>query len=80
MNRAVLYLRVSTDEQTTANQRPELLKIARTRKLRIVATYEETVSGAARVRPELARMLEDARRGNFDVVLVWSIDRAAFGG
>ena len=75
VNRAVLYLRVSTDEQTTENQRPELVKIARTRKLRVVATYQETVSGAARVRPELARMLEDARRGNFDVVLVWSIDR-----
>lgn len=57
MNRAALYLRVSTEEQTTENQRPELLKLARTRKLRIVATYQETASAAGK-RPELARLLE----------------------
>lgn len=74
MNRAALYLRVSTDEQTTENQRPELLNLARTRKLRIVATYQETASAAGK-RPELARLLEDGRRGSFDLVLVWSIDR-----
>lgn len=74
MNRAALYLRVSSEKQTTENQRPELLKLARTRRLRIVETYEETAS-AAKERPELARLLEDARRGSFDLVLVWSIDR-----
>lgn len=74
MNRAALYLRVSTDEQTTANQRPELLRLAKHRKLRVVRTYNETASASA-VRPVFAQVLEDARSGAFDLLLVWSVDR-----
>jgi DNA invertase Pin-like site-specific DNA recombinase len=38
--RAALYLRVSTDEQTTDNQRPDLEQLARVRGLEVVAIYE----------------------------------------
>lgn len=72
--RAALYLRVSDRTQTSENQRPELLRLARQRKLRIVGTYKETAS-AAGARPVFAQLLEDARRGGFDQLLVWSIDR-----
>jgi putative DNA-invertase from lambdoid prophage Rac len=71
---AAIYLRVSTDEQTVDNQRPDLERVAEARGLVIVATYEERASTAKR-RPSFDRMMTDARRGAFNVLLVWSIDR-----
>lgn len=76
MKRAALYLRVSTDEQTVANQLPALEQIAQARGLDVVATYSENTSAwSGRARPEFDRMMSDAKRGAFDVLLVWAIDR-----
>ncbi len=72
--RAALYLRVSTDRQETECQRPEVEQLARTRDFEVVKVFEETMS-AAKVRPEYAKMMKDARRGAFDVIVVWAIDR-----
>jgi len=72
--RAALYLRVSREDLALANQLPELHALAARRGLTIAHVYEETAS-AAKARPTHARMLEDAHRGAFDVVLVWSLDR-----
>lgn len=74
MTKVALYVRVSTVDQHTENQVPELEQLAGTRGWEIVATYAENVS-AAKVRPEFDRMLRDAHRGRFDCILVWSIDR-----
>jgi DNA invertase Pin-like site-specific DNA recombinase len=71
--RIALYLRVSSDKQTAECQRPECEALARARG-DVVVTYEETQS-AVKVRPEFQRMLADARRGAFDVLVIWSIDR-----
>jgi putative DNA-invertase from lambdoid prophage Rac len=71
---SAIYLRVSTDGQTVENQRPELDQLARERKLTVMATYAEKAS-AARRRPEFDRMMTEARRGAFSVLLVWSLDR-----
>ncbi len=73
--RAALFLRVSTDEQTNENQRPALVQAARTRGLEIVAVYEEVVSAASKKRSEFDRMMVDAHAGKFDVLLVAAIDR-----
>jgi DNA invertase Pin-like site-specific DNA recombinase len=77
--RAALYLRVSTtDTQTTENQRMALAKVAQHRGWEIVQTYEDAgISGAKGrdKRPAFDRMLKDAVRGRFDVLMVWSIDR-----
>jgi DNA invertase Pin-like site-specific DNA recombinase len=72
---AALYLRTSTREQSTANQRPELEQLAQARGYELVATYEEQVSAAASSRPVFERMLRDAHRGAFQVLLVWALDR-----
>ncbi len=74
VERAALYLRVSTEEQSTANQLPELEQLAAQRRLRVVAVYEEQAS-AARKRPQFEQMMADAHRGRFDVLLVWALDR-----
>lgn len=72
--RAALYLRVSTEEQTVENQRPELLALARMRGLDVVRTYEENVS-AVKVRPAFDLMMADAHMGIFNVLIIWAIDR-----
>ena len=76
--RAALYLRVSTDRQTTDNQRIALAAIARRRGWEVVAVYEDNgISGAKgrHRRPALDRMLKDAQRRRFDVVMVKALDR-----
>jgi DNA invertase Pin-like site-specific DNA recombinase len=76
--RAALYLRVSTNEQTTENQRLELERVAAHSGWNISAVYEDHgISGAKGrdQRPEFNRMLEDATRRRFDIVAAWSVDR-----
>ncbi len=43
----------------------------------IVKEYTDRISGAKARRPGLDQMMADARRGRFDVVLVWASDRIA---
>ena len=76
--RAALYLRVSTDQQTTETQRMVLAKLAGRRGFEIVKEYEDAgISGASGrdKRPAFDAMLKDAVRRRFDVLLIWSIDR-----
>ena len=76
--RAAIYLRVSTDAQTTENQRRELQEVAKRRGWEVVEVYADNgVSGAKdrSGRPGLDRMLKDANRRKFDVVMAWAIDR-----
>jgi DNA invertase Pin-like site-specific DNA recombinase len=78
MARVALYLRVSTNEQTTANQRLELEAWAARAGHEIVATYEDAgVSGAKSrdKRPSFDRLLKDAVRRRFDMLAAWSVDR-----
>jgi DNA invertase Pin-like site-specific DNA recombinase len=76
--RAALYLRVSTDGQTTENQRLALEAVAAQRGWTVVATYDDNgISGAKgrNQRPGLDTLLKDATRGRFSVVMVWAMDR-----
>jgi DNA invertase Pin-like site-specific DNA recombinase len=76
--RAALYLRTSTTQQTTENQRLALTEFAKRAGYEIVEEYEDHgVSGAKGrdKRPEFDRMLKDATRRQFDIILAWSVDR-----
>ncbi len=72
--RAALYLRVSSDTQTTECQRPDVERLAGARGLQVITVYEEQAS-AAKKRPEYDKMMRDAKRGVFDVLVVWALDR-----
>jgi DNA invertase Pin-like site-specific DNA recombinase len=80
MKRAAFYVRVSTVDQHPETQLRELREYAQRRGL-IVAQEHEFVDhgfgGAKARRPALDRMLEEARRRRFDVLIVWSCDRLA---
>jgi DNA invertase Pin-like site-specific DNA recombinase len=77
MKRAALYLRVSTVDQHPETQLYDLRGLAAQRNLKIVHEYTDRISGAKAKRPGLDQLLADARRGKFDVVLVWAFDRIA---
>ena len=68
-----MYLRVSTDRQTVANQAAEVSRLAEARGYEPVL-YEE-VESAAKARPVLERLLADARAGRVQAVAVWALDR-----
>lgn len=70
-----IYLRVSTERQTTENQRAEVEQMVRARGYEPVV-YEETESAVKR-RPVLDRLLADAHRGKVRAVAVWALDRLA---
>jgi DNA invertase Pin-like site-specific DNA recombinase len=76
--RVALYLRVSTDQQTTENQRLELERVAAQRGWEVVQVYEDAgISGAKGrdKRPGFNAMCKDMNRCRFDVVMAWSVDR-----
>jgi DNA invertase Pin-like site-specific DNA recombinase len=76
--RVALYLRVSTNGQDTANQRPALAAVAAQRGWTVTQVYEDVgISGAKgrNQRPGLDAALKGATRGQFDVLMAWSLDR-----
>jgi DNA invertase Pin-like site-specific DNA recombinase len=76
--RVALYLRVSTGEQTTRNQRRELEAAAERHGWTVAATFEDAgISGAKgrKDRPGLDSMLKAVVRREFDMVMAWSVDR-----
>jgi DNA invertase Pin-like site-specific DNA recombinase len=78
MKRAVLYLRVSTIEQTTANQERELREVASRTGCQITKVFKDHgISGAKGrdKRPAFDALCRGATRREFDVVMAWSVDR-----
>jgi len=74
--RAALYHRVSTREQNPALARRELRAAAAARGMRVALDVEEIASaGRGSIRPGMERVMDAARRGRIDVVLVQRLDR-----
>jgi DNA invertase Pin-like site-specific DNA recombinase len=77
VKRVALYLRVSSVDQHPETQLYDLRQMAAQRGLEIVKEYSDRISGAKARRPGLDELMGDARRGRFDVLLVWASDRIA---
>ena len=81
--KAVIYSRVSTQDQSTDNQVPVLEKWASDRGLLVHGIYTEHESAwRSGHQKELARLLNDCRNGRrkFDILLIWSLDRLSREG
>jgi DNA invertase Pin-like site-specific DNA recombinase len=79
-SRAAIYARVSTTNhgQDVTLQTRELEQFAQARGWHVAGQYLDVgVSGAKDSRPELNRLMADAHRRKFDVVVVWKFDRFA---
>jgi DNA invertase Pin-like site-specific DNA recombinase len=86
--RCSLYVRASTTKRTRTTdgeeyrQRPEiqeerLRRMCEQRGWQVAGVYCDRASGRKEARPELQRLMDDARRGEFDVVAVAAFDRFA---
>ena len=77
--RAVLYLRCSTQEQETLNQRLVLEQVAEQKGWTITDIYtDDGVSGdGKKTRLAFNRLIEDATNCKFDCVLSWDVSRVS---
>jgi DNA invertase Pin-like site-specific DNA recombinase len=76
--RVALYLRVSTSEQTTANQEAELLLACARHDWEVVKIFQDPgISGAKGrdKRPQFDQLCRAIARREFDLVAAWSVDR-----
>ena len=76
--RVAIYTRVSTDGQTTDNQKRELEEAARRHGWDIVQVFTDNgISGAKsrNGRPAFDAMLKGVARREFDMIAAWSVDR-----
>jgi DNA invertase Pin-like site-specific DNA recombinase len=79
--RSVFYLRVSTKEQDYKNQLKPLQDFASGRKWENVRVYAESESAWKHGQQhELDALRAAARFGEFDILLIWALDRLTRGG
>ncbi len=74
---AALYLRVSTNQQSTDAQLAELKQLAQTRGWKYRIFCDKGQSGAKEHRPAFDEMMRCVRRGQFGTVCIWALDRLA---
>ena len=75
MKKIAIYARVSTDTQDVDKQVQELKNIALLQKYMVFDVYSDVVSGTKDSRPELNRMMFDMRKGFFDAIMIYKLDR-----
>jgi DNA invertase Pin-like site-specific DNA recombinase len=80
LTRVAIYARVSTTNhgQDVTLQTRELEQFAQARGWHLVDSYLDVgISGSKDKRPELDRLMTDAHKRRFDVLIVWKFDRFA---
>jgi DNA invertase Pin-like site-specific DNA recombinase len=78
LKRVAIYLRVSTDKQTTDNQLRDLEAVAERSGWNVIGIFEDAgISGAKgrEERPELDEMMKGVNARKFDMIATWSVDR-----
>ena len=70
-----IYLRVSSQNQTTDSQEPEVLAWAKRLGEENPTIYKDVISGKTRNRPALDQMLKDCRAGKITKIVCYKIDR-----
>jgi len=73
--KCAIYARVSTEEQNPEIQVDELKTISSQQNYMVYDVYVDKVSGTKSSRPELMRLLKDAKDKKFDIVYVYKLDR-----
>lgn len=73
--KTAIYLRVSTSDQTHESQEREVMAYAQRAGWPNLELYRDIASGSTKDRPELAKMLSDARAGRLERILAYKLDR-----
>lgn len=72
-----LYLRVSTNTQSTDSQFAEIRQLVEQRGWKYEVFCDKGQSGAKESRPAFDEMMRQVRRGRFGAVCIWALDRLA---
>jgi len=72
-----IYARVSTADQDCSLQIAEMKRYCAARGWTVNHIYQEKLSGTTDKRPQLQKLMMEARERAFDIVLVWKLDRFA---
>ena len=79
--KAVIYARYSSSsqrEESIEGQIKECTAYAERNGYMVIGTYtDRAISGRTENRPDFLRMIKDSKRRQFDVVIVWKLDRFA---
>ena len=78
MNKAVIYTRVSTNDQSVSNQLKVLREIADKKGLNVVKEISDEGISGAKGRDEregFDELIKGAIRKEFDIILVWDVSR-----
>ena len=75
--KVAIYARVSKNDETqdVGNQIKPLRDFAKALSGEVVAEYADKVSGGSSDREEFLKMLNDADKRKFDLLIFWSLDR-----
>ena len=73
--RAVIYCRVSTEEQSCDRQQRDLIEYANQAEYQVVGQYHEKVTGMKNDRPERKKVIALAQARKIDLVLVTELNR-----
>jgi len=77
--KVVLYSRVSTHNQSIELQEREIREYLKTKPDYVLVEHfsDLGISGSKSSRPELNRLMERAKNKDFDIIIVWKLDRLA---
>lgn len=78
--KVALYLRISKESSELDNQRLVLQDYCDKMNYEMVDIYADIISGASTKRPEFNRMLSDASKHKFSLLLFYSLDRFSRSG
>ena len=78
--KVALYLRISKESSCLDNQRLVLHEYCNKMEYEVVDIYEDIISGASPKRPEFNRMMSDASKHKFSLLLFYSLDRFSRSG
>jgi len=78
--KVALYLRISKESSELDNQRLVLQDYCDKMNYEVVDIYADIISGASTKRPDFNRMLSDASKHKFSLLLFYSLDRFSRSG
>jgi len=75
MNNAVVYARVSTNEQNTENQIQAINQYCNIKNYEVKKTFKDVASGKSKSRTQLNQLMQYIRSHKIDILIVYKLDR-----
>ena len=80
MKKVAVYVRVSTEKQEEQNQIAQLEEYCKKSDYEIFKIYQDKITGKSTNRKQFDLLFKEAHQKQFDIVLVWKLDRFSRAG